>query len=56
MPIDQVLIVSIFATSMLEHCPELFISGNVNQMLDRMVPICEEAQRFNVTADYDISV
>ena len=40
----------------LEHCPGLFISGNVNQMIDRMVPICEEAQRFNVTADYDISV
>jgi hypothetical protein len=40
----------------LEHCPALFISGNLKKMIERLVPVCEEAMRFKVSADYDITV
>ena len=34
----------------------LFIAGNITKTVDRLVPICEEAMRFKVTVDYDVSV
>ena len=40
----------------IEHSPALFIAGNITKTVDRLVPICEEAMRFKVTADYDVSV
>ena len=40
----------------IEHSPALFIAGNITKTVDRLVPICEEAMRFKVTTDYDVSV
>lgn len=40
----------------IEHCPALFILGNITKMANQLVPIYEEAMRFKVSADYDVSV
>ena len=39
-----------------EHLADLFVQGPIQKQIERLIPMLDDALKFNIMVDYDLSV